>query len=98
MNVLIHYLYKGRPPVATILEYRGKAFSSGADDNDHTIANFLRIYHEGGKPVEGAPSGVTLPLAHQKELNYAVIIIMSMKFFEEITFKIIFLLGLGVFL
>jgi len=65
-------MISGRPPLAIILEYRGKAFSSGSDDGDYTLANFLRTYDDAGNPPTGAPSGVTLPLARRKDLNFAV--------------------------
>ncbi|ORX57533.1 hypothetical protein DM01DRAFT_1382070 [Hesseltinella vesiculosa] len=58
----------GRPPFASVLEYRGKAFSVGGDDNEYTLHNFLDVYSE----TLGSPEGVTLPLSKGKALNNAV--------------------------
>lgn len=49
----------GRPPFATVLEYRGKVFSDGGDSDEYTLANFLKTY---AKHIGGTPSGFTLPL------------------------------------
>ncbi|KAF9975400.1 hypothetical protein BGZ73_000964 [Actinomortierella ambigua] len=62
-------MLSGRPPLASILEYRGKVFSDGGDYGEHTLANFLRTFRY---RLNGSPSGVTLPLAHGKDLNTAV--------------------------
>ncbi|KAG0245212.1 hypothetical protein BGW41_002681 [Actinomortierella wolfii] len=62
-------MLSGRPPLATIFEFRGKVFSDGGDDGELTLANFLRTYQ---RRLEGSPLGVTLPLAHGKGLNTAV--------------------------
>ncbi|GJJ70781.1 hypothetical protein EMPS_03131 [Entomortierella parvispora] len=62
-------MVSGRPPFATVLEFRGKVFSGGGDDGEYTLANFLGTY---ANDIKGSPSGVTLPLAHGKGLNMAV--------------------------
>ncbi|KAG0327065.1 hypothetical protein BGZ99_008405 [Dissophora globulifera] len=62
-------MLSGRPPFATILEFRGKVFSGGGDDGEYTLTNFLRTYT---KNIKGSPSGFTLPLATGKGLNTAV--------------------------
>ncbi|KAG0280410.1 hypothetical protein BGZ95_010225 [Linnemannia exigua] len=62
-------MVSGRPPFATVLEFRGKVFSGGGDRDEYTLANFLKTY---GSRLQGSPSGVTLPLAHGKGLNTAV--------------------------
>ncbi|KAF9164096.1 hypothetical protein DFQ27_001741 [Actinomortierella ambigua] len=62
-------MLSGRPPLASILEYRGKVFSDGGDSGEYTLANFLRTFQ---RRLNGSPSGVTLPLAHGKGLNTAV--------------------------
>ncbi|KAF9129260.1 hypothetical protein BGW39_004312 [Mortierella sp. 14UC] len=62
-------MVSGRPPFATVLEFRGKVFSGGGDKDEYTLANFLKTY---GTRLQGSPSGVTLPLAHGKGLNTAV--------------------------
>ncbi|KAI1316227.1 hypothetical protein EDD11_010274 [Mortierella claussenii] len=62
-------MVSGRPPFATVLEFRGKVFSGGADSDEYTLANFLRTY---AKKIKGSPSGITLPLANGKALNTAV--------------------------
>ncbi|KAF9146543.1 hypothetical protein BGX30_013758 [Mortierella sp. GBA39] len=62
-------MVSGRPPFATVLEFRGKVFSGGGDKGEYTLANFLKTY---GTSLQGSPSGVTLPLAHGKGLNTAV--------------------------
>lgn len=59
----------GRPPFSTILEYRGKVFSSGGDEGEYTIPNFLSTY---GSISKGVPKGITLPLSKGKKLNRAV--------------------------
>ncbi|RUS19814.1 hypothetical protein BC937DRAFT_86854 [Endogone sp. FLAS-F59071] len=61
-------MISSRPPLSNIWEYRGKAFSSGGDPDEHTLANFLAFYTN----VTGAPPGVTLPLSHGKDLNDAI--------------------------
>ncbi|KAG0043536.1 hypothetical protein BGZ83_011287 [Gryganskiella cystojenkinii] len=62
-------MVSGRPPFATVLEFRGKVFSGGGDGGEYTLGNFLRTYTD---DIKGSPSGVTLPLAHGKGLNTAV--------------------------
>ncbi|KAF9154648.1 hypothetical protein BG015_000333 [Linnemannia schmuckeri] len=62
-------MISGRPPFATVFEFRGKVFSGGGDKGEYTLANFLKTY---GTRLQGSPSGVTLPLAHGKGLNTAV--------------------------
>ncbi|KAF9998624.1 hypothetical protein BGZ80_010513 [Entomortierella chlamydospora] len=62
-------MISGRPPFATVLEFRGKVFSGGGDDGEYTFANFLKTY---AKHVKGSPSGFTLPLTTGKGLNTAV--------------------------
>ncbi|KAF9914411.1 hypothetical protein BX616_008380 [Lobosporangium transversale] len=62
-------MISGRPPFATVLEFRGKVFSGGGDSGEYTVANFLKTYT---KEVKGSPSGFTLPLAFGKGLNTAV--------------------------
>ncbi|KAF9436710.1 hypothetical protein BGZ76_003198, partial [Entomortierella beljakovae] len=62
-------MVSGRPPFATVLEFRGKVFSGGGDNDEYTLTNFLRTYR---KHVRGSPSGFTLPLAFGKGLNTAV--------------------------
>ncbi|KAI8069693.1 hypothetical protein BC940DRAFT_24030 [Gongronella butleri] len=61
-------MMSGRPPFASVLEYRGKVFSVGGDDNEYTLQNFLSIYAE----TLGSPQGVTLPLSRGKALNNAI--------------------------
>lgn len=61
----------GRPPFATIMEYRGKVFSIGGDEGEYTIPNFLSTYAD---LVKGPPLGYTLPLSRGKQLNNAVYI------------------------
>ncbi|KAI8090679.1 hypothetical protein BDF21DRAFT_411809 [Thamnidium elegans] len=62
-------MISGRPPFSTILEYRGKVFSSGGDEGEYTIPNFLSNYN---KISRGVPTGITLPLSRGKKLNKAV--------------------------
>ncbi|GAA5814337.1 hypothetical protein MFLAVUS_007831 [Mucor flavus] len=62
-------MISGRPPFSTILEYRGKVFSSGGDEGEYTIPNFLSNYNTISR---GVPTGITLPLARGKKLNNAV--------------------------
>ncbi|KAF9109477.1 hypothetical protein BGX27_007575 [Mortierella sp. AM989] len=62
-------MVSGRPPFATVLEFRGKVFSDGGDNGEYTLANFLKTYT---KHIKGSPSGFTLPLASGKGLNTAV--------------------------
>ncbi|KAI9308092.1 hypothetical protein BJ944DRAFT_260898 [Cunninghamella echinulata] len=61
-------MISGRPPFTTILEYRGKVFSIGGDQNEYTIPQFLSTYSN----TYGSPEGVTLPLSKGKNLNNAV--------------------------
>ncbi|CAO3652256.1 unnamed protein product [Cunninghamella echinulata] len=61
-------MISGRPPFTTILEYRGKVFSIGGDQNEYTIPQFLSTYSN----TYGSPEGVTLPLSKGKDLNNAV--------------------------
>ncbi|KAG0370816.1 hypothetical protein BGZ54_003812 [Gamsiella multidivaricata] len=62
-------MVSGRPPFATVLEFRGKVFSGGGDSDEHTLTNFLKTYT---KHVKGSASGFTLPLSGGKGLNAAV--------------------------
>ncbi|KAG2224879.1 hypothetical protein INT45_010828 [Circinella minor] len=61
-------MLSGRPPFASVWEYRGKVFSVGNDPNEYTIPNFLNVYstHQGG------PHGVTLPMSRGKDLDNAI--------------------------
>ncbi|KAL1932624.1 hypothetical protein VTP01DRAFT_8302 [Rhizomucor pusillus] len=61
-------MLSGRPPFATIWEYRGKVFSVGMDIDEYTLPNFLARYTD----TEGGPDGVTFPLSRGKGLDLAV--------------------------
>ncbi|KAL1919257.1 uncharacterized protein VTP21DRAFT_1949 [Calcarisporiella thermophila] len=62
-------MLSGRPPLASMLEYRGKVFSIGGDENELTIANFLAAYSPN---LRGAPTDYTAPFSIGKGLNDAV--------------------------
>ncbi|KAI8381414.1 uncharacterized protein BYT42DRAFT_566445 [Radiomyces spectabilis] len=62
-------MLSGRPPFASLWEYRGKAFSAGGDPGEYTLANFLSTYTD---DIRGAPVGVTWPLSRGKGLNEAI--------------------------
>ncbi|KAI8368586.1 hypothetical protein EDC96DRAFT_543338 [Choanephora cucurbitarum] len=63
-------MISGRPPFATVLEYRGKVFSVGGDSGEHTLPNFFSIY--AGASQTGASKGTTLPKSKGKQLNNAI--------------------------
>ncbi|KAI8096250.1 uncharacterized protein BX664DRAFT_323458 [Halteromyces radiatus] len=63
-------MLSGRPPVASVWEYRGKVFSIGGDlDEAYTLPSFLSVY---SSKLTGASYGVSVPLARGKQLNNAV--------------------------
>ncbi|ORZ13125.1 hypothetical protein BCR42DRAFT_453160 [Absidia repens] len=62
-------MMSGRPPFASVWEYRGKVFSIGGDpDEEYTLPAFWSSYSD----PSGPSHGVTLPLARGKQLNNAV--------------------------
>ncbi|KAI9490373.1 hypothetical protein BDB00DRAFT_838198 [Zychaea mexicana] len=61
-------MLSGRPPFATVWEYRGKVFSAGTDPDEYTIPNFLSIYSN----AAGGPDGVTFPMSRGKDLDNAI--------------------------
>lgn len=62
-------MISGRPPLSTVLEYRGKVFSIGGDPDEHTISNFLSVYNP---HLKGASVGTTMPFAKGNNLNNGV--------------------------
>ncbi|KAI8146915.1 hypothetical protein BJV82DRAFT_596998 [Fennellomyces sp. T-0311] len=61
-------MLSGRPPFASVWEYRGKVFSAGTDPDEYTIPNFLSVYSD----AQGGPGGVTLPMSRGKDLDNAI--------------------------
>ncbi|KAL7751504.1 hypothetical protein RI367_002966 [Sorochytrium milnesiophthora] len=59
----------GKAPFTRPLEFRGLVFNVGGDDGAFTLPNYLRVYTP---RLVGAPTWVSLPLAHGKALDRAV--------------------------
>lgn len=61
-------MLSGRPPFASVWEYRGKVFSMGGDPDE--VYTLPHLFSKAG--LLGASTGVTVPLSQGSALNNAV--------------------------